>query len=319
MKKLLALLVVVAVLFTACAAQTEHAATESSAAVGSAGGYDSSAENHFPAETQDASSSEEGITETAEDAGIGDLTNASIPDTNRKLIYTATFDIASREYEQDYEKILDALEIHDGYVESEDTSGTAPQGVGDSGRSTSFVLRIPVDQYDAFLEELSGIGTLRYKNLQTEDVSSEYYDVETRIELLNDRYERLKGHLDQATDMNDIIALEAEISNVLYELDALQGQRQHMDELIQYTRVIVNLNEEVNAGTITAQDGTFGQRAGDAFANTMTALGEFFTEFGIGFVGALPVLVILAAIAGIVLGIVFGVRKHRKGRMKEEK
>lgn len=74
----------------------------------------------------------------------------------------------------------------------------------------------------------------------------------------------------------------------MYELDALQGKRQHMDELIQYTRVIVNLNEEVNAGTITAQDGTFGQRAGDAFANTMTALGEFFTEFGIGFVGALP-------------------------------
>ena len=313
MKKILAVLVVLAVLLTACAAPmadmggvSGSVPQESVAAADEAKGY---AGENGQIVQEDVSAKER-------DPGLGSLSNASIPQTNRKLIYTATFGIATREYEQDYKKILSALETHQGYVESESTSGTAPQGVGDSGRSTSFILRVPVDQYDSFLKELSGIGTLQYKNMETEDVSSEYYDVESRIELLTDRYERLKEHLSKATKTSDIIELEEELSNVLYELDGLKGQRKHMDELIQYTKVMVDVTEQVNAGTITAQEGTFGERAGDAFADTMTAMGEFFTDFGIGFVGALPVLIVLAVIAGIVLGIIFGVRKHKKSKEK---
>ena len=77
------------------------------------------------------------------------------------------------------------------------------------------------------------------RHKSTDDLTSQYYDTDARIEMLNMRRDRLMGYLASATKAEDIVAFEQELSDVLYELDQLQGSKRQMDQLIDYATVDV--------------------------------------------------------------------------------
>ena len=129
-------------------------------------------------------------------------------------------------------KSKNLLAANQGYTESESTYGQKPTTQNAAGRSSSFVLRVPVGNYENFIDGISSIGELESKNLYTQDISSNYYDNEARIEVLEERKDRLMEHLQAATDMEDVIALEAELSDVLYDLDQLKGSQRGMDKQV---------------------------------------------------------------------------------------
>ena len=249
-----------------------------------------------------------------DEAGLGEVPNANLPDTNRKLVYTSSFGIETRNFEKDYQKIISNLNAQNGYIENEKTEGTAPSDLSDKGRHTTFKLRIPIENYNAFVDSLNGIGTLQYKKLKTDDVSSKYYDTESRIELLEARHERLLGYLKNATKTEDVIQLEKEISDVLYELDSLNGYKKQLNELIEYATVSIELTETVNTGAIqsTDKEENFGTRANDAFMNSVDGVWTFLQGFAVFWIGAFPVLVLIAIPVLIALLIVLLVRRHRK-------
>ncbi|HBU12457.1 MAG TPA: hypothetical protein DEB31_06940 [Clostridiales bacterium] len=239
---------------------------------------------------------------TEEPAGsIGALPNANIPDTGRKLVYSAYFQMESKQFDNDYTEIKKALAGVGGYVESENTYDDKNEY--GSARYSTMILRVPVDSYNDFLDTISGIGTVRDKQITTEDISDQYFDTEARIEILENRYDRLMNHLASATRMEDIIALEAELSDVLYELDSYKGSKRGMDDLVEFTRVTIDLNEVISAETITATGDPLGERAANAYELSMTGVGQFLQDFAVGFAAAAPVLLLLAVIAVIIFAI----------------
>ena len=251
---------------------------------------------------------EEMETEEAEDTGIGDIGNVKVADTDRKLTYTLDLQIETYDFDKDYNDIMTKLEMVNGYVESEDMYGSKPERVNQSGRTVYATLRVPIDSYEAFVDSISDIGTVISKTSSVDDLSDRYYDIDSRIELLEERKARLMEHLKNATKMEDIITLEDEIANVIYELESLQGEQRGMDKLTDYATVNISLNEYLKASDITggADDGN---TASNAFNMTLKGMGEFFRAFGISMAAAAPVLLLLAAIAVAVVFIVKGIKK----------
>ncbi len=250
---------------------------------------------------------------TAEESGLGDLPNVHIPDTNHKLIYSASFDIQTKQYDSDYRAIKNALSSVDGYVEQENTWSDGNEY--GAARYSNLSLRVPIGNYNAFLDTVSGIGTATDKQLSTQDASDQYYDTEARIEILEQRQARLMGYLKTTTDTEDIIALEAELSDVLYELDQLKGSQRSIDKLVDYAQVNINLNEVLSAETIMPDGEPLGARAANAYQMSMTGVGQFLQGFAIFMAAAAPVLILLGVIAVIVIVIVkliqFWMRKWR--------
>ena len=164
-----------------------------------------------------------------ESSGLGDLEAALAQADNRKLVYTASIVMTTEDFAGSYNQLADRVAGLGGYISYEETRGTEPTAYGDTGRHSELTVKIPVEQYETFLGGLSEIGEIESKSQTTEDITSQYYDVDARIEMLEGRYERLKEHLETATAMEDIIALEEEISQVLLELDTLKGERRGMD------------------------------------------------------------------------------------------
>lgn len=299
---LLALLLCAAML-SGCAASVDTPnAMESSAAV-----YSVPEEEAYEYDTGE-------FVETRAEKSMADLAGMNIVQTDRKLIYTAHFEIATEQYEDDLARILAAVEQAGGYIESESTSGTKPVEYGDSGRNTYLTARVPVSGYATFVQTVSGVGEVTSKNQQVDDISETYYDVQARIDMLELRYDKLEELLEKATVMEDIITLETEMSEILYELDGLKGTLRGMDARVEYSTVEISLCERVKMTQVVTSSKDFGTRAGDAFSGTLKGVGVFFEEFGIGFIGALPVLVLLAVVAAVVVGIVLLVRRGKRRR-----
>ncbi|MEA5002655.1 MAG: DUF4349 domain-containing protein [Christensenella sp.] len=280
-----------------------------------------------PQATREAAAQEEIAVDTeditAEEAGTGDLgtlSNAALPDTNRKLTYSATFDISTKQYDSDYNKINTEIGAVGGYIEHESSGTNAPYNTQTPARYTTMTMRIPVDNYNAFLDKLSGIGEVTNKQKNTEDFSDQYYDTTSRIDLLEGQKARLMEHLATATNTEDIIALEQEITDVIYELDQLQGNVRRMDNLVEYATVSMNLTELITPETIGSDGQPLGDRASEAFSLSMTGVGRFLENFAIGFMAALPVIILIVIIIVIVLIVIRLVRVlMKKYRVKHPK
>lgn len=103
--------------------------------------------------------------------------------------------------------------------------------------------------------------------VDVQDVTEYYYDNEARIELLETRYAKLEEHLRAAEKMEDIIALEQEMSEILSELDALKGTRRHLDHQVEYSTLTIEISEVVrSSGVATSKEGV-----GSRMARPLTA------------------------------------------------
>lgn len=259
---------------------------------------------------------------TADQWGLTNLenNNVTLADTDRKLVYTSDFTIDTSEYDADYQKIKDLLSTSQGYIESESTSGQKPTTENTAGRSSSFVLRVPVANYDNFLNGIVAIGKLQSKNIYASDISSNYYDNEARIAVLEEREAKLNEYLKNATNIEDQITIEQELSDVLYQLDELKGTQRGMDKQVEYATVSVYLYETAEAANLGTSDASVSERASNAFSMSMIGVGKFFNEFAVFIAGAFPVIVLLLAIFAAVFAVMYGIRKlNKKIKSKQKK
>lgn len=256
---------------------------------------------------------EEAATDTATAAGYqsmggdngsmegGALTEPTSPDYGgRKIIRTLSIELRTDRFDEHLAAILKDVETAGGYVQASYVYGTKPEVAGDSGRSASCTLRIPVEQADAFVKTASGYGTLLSQNEDTEDVTDNYFDIETRLAVYKDTLERLRGILVQTDNLADVIELEKEITRVTIEIEDLTTRLRKYDGLIDYATVRVELYEKgLKIGP--AAKTPFGERISEGFAETLSDVGNFIEDFAVVLITGLPVFIPLGLLAWLVI------------------
>ncbi len=102
-------------------------------------------------------------------------------------------------------------------------------------------LRIPVAQYESFRGDLSAFGTVASEHLFTDDVSRQYFDVETRLRSWEAQEKRYLEILQQAKTVEDILRIEDSLANVRREMESLKGQLKYWDNRVQYSEIRMNI------------------------------------------------------------------------------
>lgn len=260
-------------------------------------------------------------TADAEPSGIasGSFNSIIIANSDAKLIYSATYYISTKNFDDDLADIISSTAKYNGYIASEESSGTRAEQYGDSGRYSDITIKIPIDSYAAFTSELSGIGTITNKHQSVDNITEQYIDIEGRISLLETRYKKLEEHLNSASQMQDIIDLEKEMSEILYELEALQGEKRGYDNLISYSTINIILTEVISSSDITISNENFFDKASEGFMNTLYGIGSFFEGLGVFLISAFPVLLILALAGTAVILIIKLIKKQRIKRVSLKK
>lgn len=217
----------------------------------------------------------------------------------RKIIRTLSLELRTDNFDEHLAQLKKDTQTAGGYVQNSYIYGTKPEVSGDSGRTASFTLRIPVEQADAFVRAASAYGTVLSQNEDTQDVTDSYFDIETRLEVNRATLERLKSILAKTESMEDIVALEKEISRVTLEIEDLTTNLRRYDGLIQFATVNITLYEEgMKIGP--AAKTPFGKRVSEGFRETLSGVGNFLEDAAVLLLAGLPVLLPIALIVWLI-------------------
>lgn len=266
-KKLLTLSTVLALLLTltACGAASKetYAAAPSSPAAG--------ADTNFKAE-EEYYGGDMGmaVTEsTADSAGAV---------SGQKLIRTASLEMETLEFETTTASLTTLVADMGGYIEN-----SSLRNRGSGYRYASYVVRIPADRYEEFLNQAGSLCHETWRSTSQEDISELYYDTQGRLKTQQIKLERLQDLLSQAVTMEDIITIESAISETEMLIDSYSGTLRHYDGKVDYATIDISINEVYKYSNTEEAPTTFGQRMGNAFtqgwANFLDALEDLAVSF----------------------------------------
>lgn len=287
--KLLAAGLAAMLLFTACGS--------------GGGGYDNaSVSSSASMETGEAAMG----TMAANGLETGGIDADIIEDTERKIVYTASVAIETETFDDAASEIRSLVDEAGGYIASSNREG----GSDGSLRWASYSCRIPAGNYASFLESLSGAGNVYRVDQSTDDVTTRYVDVEARISSLETQRDRLTELAAGAADIETLLAIETQLSDVQYQLESYTAQMRVLQNQVDYSTVDISLNE-----VRTVSEGTgFGTRVKAAFGGSWESFVGFLQGLIIALIYLLPGLIVLGVILAVVIPLL--VRHSRKEKAR---
>ena len=243
----------------------------------------------------------------------------SVADFTAKIIYSANVSLQSTEFDKAVSSLEQMIASMGGFVESSNVYGdTCYNDDGTTrviNRQAYYTARVPAKNFEAFLNQTSGIGNVISTSRYAENVTSRYTDYEARLSSLTTQEERLLAMLEKAEDVDTLVALEARLSEVRYEIESIERNLRNLDMQIGYSTVNVDLYE-VEIYTPTAPvTRTFGKKLSDAFSDGWRSFTRSFQRFFIGLAEALPGLILFIVLVLIVFFIVRRIVRKAKAKI----
>ncbi len=259
-------------------------AAEPADALSGAGAYDDgfSATNQMVAEEESrVASANTGSNQTTQQSATG-----------QKLIKTVNMEVETEDFDQLMGNLENKISALGGYIEYQYTYNGSGYVATRQTRYANLTARIPANQLDSFVSDVSGISNVVSKNTSTENVTLAYVDTESKKKMFLAEQESLLGLLEQATTVEDIVYLTQRLTEVRYSIESMESQLRTYDNLVDYATVILNVQEvEVYTPTEIVEK-TTGERIADGFMTNIKEIGRGFKEFGIGFVINIPNIVL---------------------------
>jgi len=138
-----------------------------------------------------------------------------------KIIYTGHVALEVPSIEESEGNIRQAVEKCGGYVSKSDINYSEGSGAGGT-----LTVRVPCDRYSQLYNDLRS-GTYGYVltgREETQDVTEDWVDVESRIRVLTAQRNKYEEMLKQRTSLQDITELERQIMDLQMQIEQSQGK-----------------------------------------------------------------------------------------------
>lgn len=241
-------------------------------------------------------------------------------DAMDKIIYSASAEIETLEFDEAIKKVYQLVERYGGFIERSDVTGSdyyTKYYNNRSYREANFVLRVPRENYGSMADSVSELGNVTYLSEQAENITMQYNDVQSRLSAYRIEEERLLEMLGKANTVEEMITVEARLGDIRYNIESLTSKLLNWDSKINYSTVKVQVREvnELTPPTIVVK--TFGQRLMEGLNESLGWLEESCKDIAVFVVSAIPVLVLPAVIV-VVIVLIIRARVKRKRAKKQD-
>ena len=235
-----------------------------------------------------------------------------------KIIYSANATVETTDFDGSLKKLEELIAQYGGFVESSSISGSnyyhSSHGYA-SSRSAEYRIRIPSRDFGTLMNSLSTLGNVPYSYTYSENITSQYYDVQARLNACRTQEQSLLDMMAKADKVSDMLEIQAQLSDVRYRIESLQSTLTNWDRQVSYSTISLSL-QEVEIYTPEAK-ASFGEQLLLALSRGLKSLGEFFRGLLLWLLEALPALLILGAIT--VIAVVLIRRGRRRAKARREK
>ena len=228
--------------------------------------------------------------------------------TDRKMIKTIDMSVETLDFEQFAADLEKAVNQAGGYFESSRVNGRSYQS-GNDLRYGYYTIRVPEKDMETFSKELEGFGNILYQNERVEDVTLQYSDTEGHIKALQTQRDRLLELMEKAETMEDIITIEARLSEVQYELESYQSSKKLLDNQISYVTIQLEVSEVQKA--TPPVNLSLWERIRLGLENSVADVLAGTVDFLVGVVICLPYFLVLGVIAAVVVLVIRKIRKRK--------
>lgn len=237
-------------------------------------------------------------------------------DQSRKLIRTVDMDVETKNFDALIAHVEDQVEALGGYVESSDVyNGSYTSDY--RSRNARITARIPADRLDDFVADVAEQSNITSKNESVEDVTLQYVDLESHKRALQAEQESLLSMLEQAETIEDILAINSQLTEVRYQLESMESQLRTYDNKIDYSTVHLYVDEVEQYVPYVAQ--TPWERISQGFTENLHRVGNGIANFFIELIIALPILLTAAVLIGAAAAILFVLIRRSEKKARERR
>ncbi|WP_432135895.1 MULTISPECIES: DUF4349 domain-containing protein [unclassified Streptomyces] len=154
-----------------------------------------------------------------------------------RIIRTATLTVQVEDVPKALDQARSTTEDAGGYVGEESTTREE-----DGSEHTRVVLRVPVEKYQAVLTGLQGTGKLVERTAKAQDVTDQVVDVDSRVRSQRASVARVRELMDRATELSDVLSLEAELSKRQADLESLLARQASLKDRTSLATITLTLD-----------------------------------------------------------------------------
>ncbi len=162
---------------------------------------------------------------------------------DRKLIRNGNIEFLTADVRKTKVEIERIAKEQEGYISDENESNY------NNRLQVNQTLRIPASKFDEVMKQLEGLAEkVDAKNINTQDVTEEFIDVEARLKTKKELEARYLELLKQAKTVADIVSIEGQIANVRAEIESMEGRLKYLNNQVSFSTLSVSYYQESAAG-----------------------------------------------------------------------
>lgn len=174
-------------------------------------------------------------------ASVPSVATEQAASADRKIIFNASLALDVL----DAEKTLSTCELlvvkYGGFVAQSSLQKSDTRVVGTA------TLRVPAEKVNQLMDSLAELGTVTSRSSGSEDITSQYIDLQARLKVLRAEEEQLVTFLKKAADIKEMLAVQEQLRAVRTEIEQDEGQQRYMDNATSLATVTVQLVQTTEA------------------------------------------------------------------------
>ncbi len=175
--------------------------------------------------------------------------------SERIILKNATLTITVDDPEARINEISAMAENMGGWIVTSNVYATT-RADGEETTNGSITIRIPADRLNEVLERIkSDTIAVNNENIIGQDVTNEYVDLSSRLKNLEATETQLQRIMETATEVEDVLAVQHELTTVRENIEVIQGRLNFFDEAAAFASVRVDVHPKPQGPIQTQQVG----------------------------------------------------------------
>lgn len=204
--------------------------------------------------------------------------------SEKKLIRTAQVDIKVDGYSKAKTTLDELLQQFQAEVTNESQNSSS------DGYRYYFTIKVLPTDFEPFIAKVESFASFVYsKNIQVQDVTRQYVDLETRLSSKRAVIAQYRALLQDAKSVEDVLAVNEELNEVIEDVESTEAQLRALRNDVQFSTINLTIFDEHTIPNVEREN--FFSRIGKGLFNGW----QLFLNIFVGLITAWPVLLILVA------------------------
>jgi hypothetical protein len=211
----------------------------------------------------------------------------------RKIIYTGGIDLLVADLAGAASKLDELVKEYHGLVAQSQIDSDPG-----SPRSGTWQVRIPVDRFTDFVNQIAKLGEAIKNKTDSEDITDKFFDFQVRIENKKVQVERLQKIIKEQTGkISELLEAERELGRVTTELEELKGTVKLWEN--QTALATVNITVHERTRYVAPKPPSFAGNVSSTFRSSLDGLILFVETLVLIVVAVTPWLPVIAIVGAL--------------------